>query len=113
MLESRQLLAAAAVNFILNDPDGLFNAHPLFIAHLQAVSQILSQHFEGKGSIEVEVTPNSGYPGGPAMAPSGVQFVSSDGYFTTVEYNTEHEARTGIDPNGAEPDIRMVLDPGF
>ena len=27
-LEGRQLLAAASIQFILNDPDGLFAAHP-------------------------------------------------------------------------------------
>src|SRR6185295_9145132 len=112
-LEDRQLLAGVQSNFILNDPTGLFAAQPLLVANLQAVSQILAQNFEGKGSIEVEITPNRDYSGGPAMAPSGVQFVSSDGYFTTVEYNTVYEARTGVDPNGSEPDIRMVLDPGY
>ena len=112
-LEARQLLAAAAIQFILNDPDGLFAAHPLLVPNLHAVAQIFSQHLQGKGTIEVEVTPNRDYSGGPAMAPSGVQFLSSDGYFTTVEYNTAYEARTGIDPNGAEADIRMVLDPGY
>jgi hypothetical protein len=112
-LEARQLLAGTQVEFILNDPDGLFAAHPLLVPNLQAVAQIFSQHLAGKGTIEVEVTPNSAYGGGPAMAPSGVQYVSSDGYFTTVEYNTAYEARTGIDPNGAEPDVRMVLDPGY
>src|SRR5205814_41013 len=111
-LEPRQLLAGVQFNFILNDPDGQFAAHPLLEANLAAVSQILAQHFEGKGTIDVEVIPNSAYSGGPAMAPSGVQFVSSDGYFTTVEYNTVYEARTGIDPNGADADIRMMLDPG-
>ena len=112
-LENRQLLAGVQFNFILNDPTGLFAAQPLLVPNLQAVSQILAQTFEGKGSIEVEVTPNTAYTGGPAMAPSGVQYVSSDGYFTTVEYNTVYEARTGIDPNGSDPDIRMVLDPGY
>ncbi|HEV8293662.1 MAG TPA: hypothetical protein VGP94_17135 [Tepidisphaeraceae bacterium] len=112
-LESRQLLAGVQFNFVLNDPTGQFAAQPLLVSNLQAVSQILSQNFDGKGTIEVEVTPNRDYTGGPAMAPSGVQYVSSDGYFTTVEYNTVYEARTGIDPNGADPDIRMVLDPGY
>jgi len=112
-LEARQLLAGTQVEFILNDPEGLFAAHPLLVPNLQAVAQIFSQDLAGKGTIEVEVTPNRDYIGGPAMAPSGVQYVSSDGYFTTVEYNTAYEARTGIDPNGAEPDVRMVLDPGY
>src|SRR3954468_24991754 len=112
MLEPRQLLAGVQFNFILNDPDGLFAAQPLLVPNLQAISQILAQNFDGKGSVEVEINPSSAYAGGPAMAPSGVQFVSSDGYFTTVEYNTVYEARTGIDPNGAEPDVRMYLDPG-
>src|SRR6185295_302505 len=112
-LEDRQLLAGVQFNFILNDPNGLFAAQPLLVPNLQAISQILAQNFEGKGSIEVEITPNRDYTGGPAMAPSGIQFVSSDGYFTTVEYNTVYEARTGIDPNGAEADIRMLIDPGY
>ena len=112
-LEARQLLSGVQFNFSFNDPTGQFAIRPLLVGNLQAISQILSQTFEGKGSIEVEITPNNAYSGGPAMAPSGVQYVSSDGYFTTVEYNTVYEARTGIDPNGADPDIRMVLDPGY
>ena len=94
MLEPRQLLAGVQFNFLLNDPTGLFANQPLLVPNLQAISQILAQNFDGKGSIEVEITPNRDYAGGPAMAPSGVQFVSSDGYFTTVEYNTAYEART-------------------
>src|SRR5258706_6212901 len=112
-LECRRLLAAVQLTFILNDPTGLFAAQQLLVSNLQAVAQIFAQNFEGKGTIDVEVIPNRDYLGGPAMAPSGVQFVSSDGSFTTVEYNPVHEARTGIDPNGGEADIGMMLDPGY
>jgi hypothetical protein len=104
------VLAPLPFTFTLNDPANQFASFPALSAALPAAMQNLSDLFDGRGSLEVEVSPlvqaNRG-SGGAAVTIA----VGSDGGRTILEPGTLTEARTGVDPNGRTPDIRITLDP--
>jgi hypothetical protein len=107
-LEGRTLPSGIPFNFTFNDPSGQFAPFPLLLNNLQAAGQILSGVLGGRGSLEVEVVPDNSIPRAAGGTVS-VSVVGSEPGYTIVENSTITEARTGIDPNGSLPDIRIQL----
>jgi len=111
MLETRQLLAGVQFNFVLNDQRDCSPIKPLLVPNLQAISQILRQTLRVREASKSRITPNRDYTGGPDDGAFGRPIRRSTA--TSPPWNTtRYEARTGIDPNGAERIFRMYLDPG-
>ncbi len=108
-LEDRRLLAGLPFVFTIDDPDGLFDPFPNFAASLTAAGEILTSMIDGLGAIEVRVIPDNS-PSNPT-ATGGAESVTtinpSDNGFYVVENGTISEAKSGVDPNGAAPDILL------
>lgn len=110
MLEDRCVPAGLHFNFVIDDPTNAFAAYPLLRNNLEAAGQILGSVLEGLGSLEVRVRPTSGVDraGGStvAMVYGGYQSGAH-----VYDHGTVSEARTGVDPNGAEPDLELLFNP--
>jgi hypothetical protein len=109
-LESRVVPAPIPFIITISDPGHEFAPFPALTAAIPAAEQILSNLFDGKGSIDVEVTPddqaNRGGGGIPTVVPVG-----TSGGLTVVEAGAEKKALTGVDPNGSAPDIVVTYNP--
>ena len=105
-LEDRTAPAGIPFQFTIDDPGGDFNAFPTLQMNLEAAGQILTGVLGGLGSMEVAVHPNNNIArasGGTAT----VTFVRAAAAYSVYENGTISEARTGTDPNGANPDILL------
>jgi uncharacterized protein YidB (DUF937 family) len=108
VMEVKPAAPALAFTFTLDDPTNLFGAFPDLMGNLQAAGQILSTFLSGQGSMDVVVRPDNTIPRGNGGTVTST-FVRTEGAFTIVENGTLSEARTGIDPNDASPDITINL----
>ncbi len=106
--EDRTLPSGISFQFTFDDPQHQFDAYPALAANLQAAGQILSALLQGRGSLEVRVRPDNSIPrsSGGTVA---VTFVRHEGGFDVLENGPITEARTGVDPNGAEPDLDLAF----
>lgn len=96
-----------------NDPGSAYSAYYSAItSNLQAAGAEWARYVIGSGNLEVEVVMTSSVPrmtGGSVT--SG--FVRNDGTRDIFEQGAAYEIRTGIDPNGATPDIRITINPTY
>ena len=78
------------------------------IRAIQAAANAWASRIQGLGSIEigVEVDP----PDGNTIATGGTGFTQPNGLYVA---NTVSEIRTGIDPNGAAPDINVAVSAAY
>jgi hypothetical protein len=107
-LEGREV-PAVAFSFTLSPENGGFGAFPGMMANLQAAGAKVGSQLVGRGVMDVIVRVDNSRPraGGSELSiyPVGT---SADGR-TVYEQGTVREARTGIDPNGADPDLQVLM----
>jgi hypothetical protein len=107
-LEGREV-PAVAFSFTLSPENGGFAAFPGMMANLQAAGAKVGSQLVGRGVLDVIVKVDNSRPraGGAEMSiyPVGT---SADGR-TIYEQGTVREARTGVDPNGADPDLQVLM----
>ncbi|MFN6482142.1 MULTISPECIES: Calx-beta domain-containing protein [unclassified Nostoc] len=99
----------AELNFSVtfNDPLGTFSPYYSAIqSHILAAGSYWDNYIEGNASLEVLVDFSN--PGPTATGRSvTASFVRNNGTFNVFEQGATAEIRTGIDPNGADPDIEF------
>ena len=100
--------AAITYNVTFVDPSGPYASYyPAITAALQAAGAEWNRHLVGSGSLEVEIS----MANIPTMDGTSVTngFVRNNGTRDIFEQGAAYEVRTGIDPNGADPDIRIRI----
>jgi hypothetical protein len=100
--------AAITYNITFTDPSGPYSSYyPTIAAAIQAAGAEWNKHLVGSGSLEVEVL----MANIPTMDGTSVTtgFVRNDGTRDIFEQGAAYEIRTGTDPNGADPDIRIRI----
>jgi hypothetical protein len=107
-LEDRSVPSGIPFRFTLDDPQHQFDAFPALRGSLDAAGQILSRSLEGRGSLEVRVRPDNSIPRSEGGAVA-VTLVGRGPGFDVLENGPVTEARTGVDPNGAAPDIDLAF----
>ncbi len=99
------------VNII--DPLNLFSdMYSSIDSHAKAAGARWGSHFAGNTSLQLEVAFSDSIPratGGSVT--SG--FVATRGGFNIFEQGVGAEIRTGIDPNGASPDLRFTFNSNY
>jgi hypothetical protein len=114
-LESRILLATdLAFSVVINDPLGVATPfHSAITSHIQAAGAEWDAYLEGRANLEVVVefsTTSTPRATGRSLT---TNFVHTHGAFNVFEQGAAAEIRTGIDPNGALPDIELTFNPGY
>jgi len=100
--------ASITYNVTFADPGGPYASYyPAITAALQAAGVEWNKHLVGSGNLEVEIS----MANIPTMDGTSVSngFVRNDGTRDIYEQGAAYEVRTGIDPNGADPDIRIRI----
>jgi hypothetical protein len=100
--------AAITYNITFTDPSGPYASYyPAITAALQAAGAEWNRHLVGSGNLEVEIS----MANIPTMDGTSVTngFVRNDGTRDIFEQGAAYEIRTGMDPNGADPDIRIRI----
>jgi len=95
-------------NISFAEPGGAHASYyPAITAALQAAGAEWNRHLIGSGNLEVEVS----FANIPTMDGASVStgFVRNDGTRDIFEQGAAYEIRTGIDPNGADPDVRIRI----
>ena len=101
-------IEAVTYSITFTDPGGA-NAsfYPGITRTLQAAGAEWNRYLTGSGSLEVEVLFSNNPTVTGASATSG--FVRNDGTRDIFEQGAAFEIRTGMDPNGTAPDIRITF----
>lgn len=105
--EAQTAPAAISYHVTYADPSGPYSSYyPSLTAALQAAGAEWNKYLVGSGDIEVEIVidPNIATENGASVT-SG--FVRNDGTRDIFEQGAAYEVRTGTDPNGADPDVRI------
>jgi hypothetical protein len=100
--------AAITYNVTFAEPGGPYASYyPAITAAVQAAGVEWNRHLVGSGSLEVEIS----MANIPTMDGTSVSngFVRNNGTRDIYEQGAAYEVRTGIDPNGADPDIRIRI----
>ena len=103
----------AAINFSVafNDPNGdLATSANLIESHIMAAGQLWADHLVGDANIEVVVRPSLTVPFAEGRSFTS-NFVRESGAFDVFEQGMAAEIRTGVDPNGADPDVDIEINP--
>jgi hypothetical protein len=104
--------AAVTYNISFVDPTGPYASYyPAITAAVQAAGVEWNRRLVGSGSLEVEISMASI----PTMDGTSVSsgFVRNNGTRDIFEQGAAFEVRTGMDPNGADPDIRIRIGTAF
>jgi hypothetical protein len=104
--------AAITYNVTFVDPSGPYASYyPAITTALQAAGAEWNRHLVGSGSLEVEIS----MANIPTMDGTSVStgFVRNNGSRDIFEQGAAYEVRTGIDPNGSDPDIRIRIGTGY
>lgn len=73
-----------------------------------------SQNLYGLGTIDIQITVSNGTSIGTANGgPATSIFIGQDGGTSIFRGGAEHELLTGVDVNGASPDILITIDPAY
>ena len=103
--------APAAINYNLTfaDPTGPYSSYyPSIIVALQAAGTEWNKRLVGSGNLEIEIVMEPSIPTADCSSLSS-GFVRNDGTRDIFEQGAAYEIRTGIDPNGSDPDIRLRI----
>ncbi len=107
--------ARAVVSFSTAISDPAAQATPYYSSISSAIDASLgswSSYLSGSAALSIEVEITSSVPrAASGSVTSG--FVESRGGFNVFEQGAAFEIRTGIDPNGSAPDVRIQLNPGY
>jgi hypothetical protein len=105
--------AGNTYNVTYADPSGPYSSYyPAVAATIQAAGAAWNRYLAGSASLEVivNIDPNISTANG-ASETSG--FVRNDGTRDIFEQGAAFEIRTGTDPNGANPDIRLRISAAY
>lgn len=108
-------IACAEINFSVSfdDPNGdLTAAASLIQSHVTAAGKLWASHLVGNANIEVVVHTNSAIPYAEGRSLTS-NFVHKNGTFDVFEQGMAAEIRTGVDPNGADPDVEIEINPDY
>lgn len=116
------LMAAAAIpgnsgtlNFSVSfdDPTGLFSSfYAPITSHALAAGADWGRFILGRADLEIVVRFNDAIPRATGRSTT-TAFVRNNGRFDVFEQGAAAEIRTGIDPNGADPDIEIVFNSDY
>ena len=105
----------AAINYTVtfSDPGSTYASYyAALTSNIQAAGAYWAEFLVGNGNIEVQVEFTSSIAGiDGASFTNG--FIRNDGTRNIYEQGAAYEIRTGIDPNGASPDVRIRINPSY
>lgn len=107
-------IVSGAVNFqvTFNDPGGTWSAYYAPIqSNLEAAGKWWARRLNGNANLEIVIS-FADIPTGNGGSMTSV-FIGTSGPYDIFEQGAAYEVRTGIDPNGATPDIQMTLGYGY
>jgi len=107
--------AGAAINFSVtfNDPNGdLTAAADQIESHVIAAGRRWGDHLVGNADIQVVVRASLAVPYAEGRSLTN-QFVHTNGAMNVFEQGMAAEIRTGVDPNGTDPDVEIEINPGY
>jgi hypothetical protein len=95
-------------NITFTDPGGTYASYyPAITTALQAAGAEWNRRLIGSGNLEVEISfANIATMDGTSVSTG---FVRNNGTRDIFEQGAAYEIRTGMDPNGAEPDIKIRI----
>ncbi|MCF2147951.1 hypothetical protein IQ276_016260 [Desmonostoc muscorum LEGE 12446] len=100
-------------NITFNDPFGTFSPYYSAIqSNILAAGSYWDNYIEGNASLEVVIDFLNTIPRATGRSFSS-SFVRNNGTFNVFEQGAAAEIRTGIDPNGAAPDIEFNFNPDY
>lgn len=104
--------AGVAFNISFDDPTGKYAPYYAAIkSHIVAAGLSWNKYIQGKGSLEIAVkfsAPKDALATGRSLA---LPLIRNNGTLNIYEQGALAELRTGIDPNGANPDIEFNINP--
>jgi hypothetical protein len=106
-------VSSAAINFSVafNDPNGdLAASASLIESHVMAAGRMWADRLVGDANIEVIVRPSLAIPYAEGRSFTS-NFVHKNGTFDVFEQGMAAEIRTGVDPNGTDPDVDIEINP--
>jgi hypothetical protein len=108
--------AHAAINYSVafDDPTNALNAtvRPLLESHAIAAGQRWANFLVGDADIEVVIRANAAIPFAEGRSVTN-SFVENNGMFDVFEQGMTAELRTGVDPNGADYDVVIEINPTY
>lgn len=108
-------IANAGISFTVgfDDPAGELTAAAGAIeSHVVAAGKRWAGHLVGNADIEVVVRTSSAVPYAEGRSLAST-FVGNNGAFDVLEQGMAAEIRTGIDPNGSDPDVEIEINPSY
>lgn len=82
-------------------------------SQVEAAGAIWGGHINGSGTLDVEVRFNTDYLGNSIPRGAGgsgdTEYIRNNGTYNIFEPVAAYEARTGLDANGATPDVRFAF----
>jgi hypothetical protein len=105
--------AAITFSVTFDDPlSQLAAVHSQVEQHVAAAGQRWAGHLVGNGAIEVVVRTSTSIPFAEGRSLTS-SFVHTNGAFNVFEQGMTAEIRTGVDPNAAEFDVEILLNPDY
>lgn len=108
--------ADAAINYSIafDDPTSALNAavRPLLESHAIAAGERWAKFLVGDANVEVVIRANAVIPFAEGRSVTS-RFVENNGTFDVFEQGMTAELRTGVDPNGADYDVLIEINPTY
>jgi hypothetical protein len=108
--------AHAAINYSIafDDPTDALNAtvRPLLESHAIAAGERWAKYLVGDAAIEVVIRTNAAIPFAEGRSVTS-SFVENNGAFNVFEQGMTAELRTGVDPNAADYDVVIEINPTY
>jgi hypothetical protein len=111
----RSSFSGAAINYSVtfNDPNGdLTAAAGLIESHVLAAGARWANHLVGNANIEVVVRTSLAVPYAEGRSVM-ISFVRNNGTCNVFEQCMAAEIPTGVDPNGAAPEVEIEINPNY
>jgi len=106
----------AAINYSIafDDPTNALNAtvRPLLESHAIAAGERWANFLIGDAAVEVVIRTNAAIPFAEGSSVTS-SFVEINGTFNVFEQGMTAELRTGVDPNGADYDVLIEINPAY
>jgi hypothetical protein len=106
-------VASPIFEVTFDDPQQQYGAfYSALEAHAIAAGNAWGQYVKGNGTLTVSIAFSNQGPTATGGSATSV-FVGTHGMFNVYEQGAAGELRTGIDPNGAAPDILFNFNPNY
>ena len=101
------------INVSIVDPTNSFQSyHAAITSHAVATGRLWGSHFAGNTNLELEIVFDNTFPRATGASVT-TAFVANRGGFNIFEQGVAAEVRTGVDPNGATPDLRFTFNSSY